>query len=140
MRLVRTYIMVRWIRFPYEHTYFLSPLFHISISFKLHQIGRCCFNGGLICPSSLPFLPSLLSLYVSTSLPHFLFQFLSLSCNLSLSVSFPLSISPSISISLYLSIYLSIYLSHTVPLRLSNSLSYTSSFSLDLPLIDRYRR
>ena len=110
MRLVRTYIMVRSIKFPYELTIFLSPSFHNSISFKLHRFGSYCFNGGLICPPFLPSLPSLLSLYVSTSLPHFFFQFLLLSRNLSVCLI------PSLNFSLYLYlslfIYLSIYLSH----------------------------
>ena len=123
-----------------KSSYFLSPLCHISISFKLHRFGRYCFNGGLICPSFLPSLPSLpsfsLCLYFSASLP--------LPISLPVMQSLSLCLLPTLNFSFYLylplSIYLSIYLSHTVPLRLSNSLSYTSSFSLDLPLIDRYRR
>ena len=106
MQLVRTYIMVRWIRFPYEHTYFLSPLFHISISFKLHRFGRYCFNSGLICPSflpSLPYLPSFsLCLYFSASL----------SLTISLPVTQSLSLSHSLSQFLSLSLSLFIYLSH----------------------------
>ena len=103
--------MVRWIRFPYELKFSLSPLFYISISFKLHRFGRYCFNGWLICPSFLPFLPSLLSLYVSTSLPHFLLPFLSLSRNLSLCLipSLNFSLYLYLSLFIYLSIHLSIY-------------------------------
>ena len=132
--------MVRWIRFPYELTFFLSPSFHISISFKLHRFGRYCFNGGLICPSFLPSLPSLpsfsLCLYFSASLP----LPISLPVTQSLSLSLSYSLSQFLPLSLSLFIYLSHAISLTVPLLLSNSLSYTSPYSLDLPLIDRYRR
>ena len=129
MRLVRTYIMVRWIRFPYELKFSLSPLFYISISFKLYRFGRYCFNGGLICPSFLPFLPFFLFMSLLLCLTS--------SYNFSPCHAISLCLIPSLNFSLYL--YLSLSISLTVPLRLSNSLSYTSSFSLDLPSIDRYR-